>query len=120
MEFIVPALITAGAVAGGQMITQRQAEKAAEKRQKKQIQAAQAAQAKQLGFETLAGEHWETLSKEQMILQSQAHQMNTLVDLISAEQEPAATQILTLPPAKTEAPLDRLNQAIDDLIRGFG
>jgi len=76
-------------------------------------------QAKQLEFETLAGEHWETLSREEMVLQSQAHQMNTLVDLISAEQEPA-TQILTLPPAKTEAPLDRLNQAIDDLIRGFG
>jgi len=114
-----PVIIAAAITTGGVMIAQKQAKDAAEKQQKKQIQAAAAMQAKQLEFETLAGEHWETLSREEMVLQSQAHQMNTLVDLISAEQEPA-TQILTLPPAKTEAPLDRLNQAIDDLIRGFG
>jgi len=106
-------------VVGGTVIAQEQARKSASKQQKKQMQAAKAMQAEQLGFETLAGEHWETLTREQMVLQSQAHQMNTLADLITVEQGPAM-QILTLPPAKTESPLNRLNQAIDDLLRGFG
>lgn len=116
-EIIIPALIAWG----GKEYSRRQAEKAAEKRQKKQVRAATEMQAKQLEFDTLAGEHWDSLSRDQMVLQSQARQMNTLLDLIKTEGEGgSARQVLTLPPAKAPpAPLDRLNQAIDDLIGGF-
>ncbi|RKY11473.1 MAG: hypothetical protein DRP65_04220 [Planctomycetota bacterium] len=102
---------------GGVLISQQQAKKAEEKAQKKQMRAAAEMQAKQQEFETLAGEHWETLNKEQMELQAGAHQMNTLLELIKQEGGPER-QVLTLPPAKVESPAERFNRAVDDLLRG--
>ena len=53
-----------------------------------------------------------------MELQSQAHQMQLLSEIITKEQEQDNTRIIQLPAAKSFSPVERINQAIDDFVRG--
>ena len=87
------------------------------KEAKRQIKAAEKAQAKQFQFETEAGEHWEELNLQQMELQSQSHQIQLLANLIEKQSQPEPA-VFTLPAAKTYSPVDRINQAIDELFKG--
>lgn len=61
-----------------------------------------------------AGEYFE-LSKRQMELQSQQRQIDTLADLITADDQ--GRQVLTLPVAEV-SPLHQLNAAIDRMLKG--
>ena len=107
------AVVIAGAAAGTAVYVTGEQKKAASSAQKK----AEAARRRQMEYETEAGEHWEEINLQQMEMQSQQHQITLLADLIKQKEEPEP-QILTLPPAKTYGALDRINQAIDDLVRG--
>jgi len=98
-------ILAAAIVGGGVAVYQTQEEKKAQKRA--QSKAKEMLQSQQQ-YETEAGEHWEQLGREQMELQSQQHQITLLADIIKKEQDPAP-QAVTLPPAKTYSPVDRIN-----------
>jgi len=67
--------------------------------------------------EKQAGEYYQ-LSAQQMELQSQASQIQTLANLIGQARQPAAPQVFTLPAAKEYSAVERINQAIDKMLRG--
>ena len=105
-----PVVIAAGVAAGAVIYQTETQKKEAQKARKKQ----EAAVAVEYAFQTEAGEHWEELGREQMELQSQQHSIQLLSDIIKKEQEPAP-QVVTLPPAKTYSPIDRINIEIGKL-----
>ncbi|MBA7627352.1 hypothetical protein ES703_34814 [subsurface metagenome] len=94
---------------------QKQARKAAEKiaERKEQLGRQQIA-----AYERQAGEYYE-LTREQMEMQAQASQITTLADLITQrETKPAAQKVVTLPQRVELGPIEQINQAIDQLLRG--
>ncbi len=101
----MPVPVIVAALGAGAIIYQTETQKKEASKQRKSQRSAQASAQK---FETMAGEHWEELNKEQMELQSQQQQIMLLSDIIKKEQEPAP-QVVTLPPAKTYSPIDRIN-----------
>lgn len=115
-------LLLAGASVGTSVYLQKKSESAAKEAQKKAQAAAAAEAAKQRQWveqrELEAGEYFEELTKEQMILQSQEHQLELLTSIINTEQTPEP-QIITLPAAKTQTPLTRINLAIEEFLRGL-
>ena len=107
----MPPLIVAAAITGGAMIySSREERKASEKASKKAAEM----QARQLQYETEAGEHFEELNLKQMEMQSQQHQIQLLTDLISKQDQPQ--QIVTLPAARSYSPVDRINQALEEIL----
>ena len=67
--------------------------------------------------EAKAGEHFEELNKEQMVLQSQQNQIQLLSDILRKRDEPPPRQILTIPAAKSYTAIERINSAIADLFQ---
>lgn len=67
--------------------------------------------------EKQAGEYYQ-LSSQQMEMQAQASQIQTLANLITEARRPAAPQIFTLPAAKEYSAVEQINQAIDKVLRG--
>ena len=107
---VVVALIGAGAVAATTEVQRREASKARS--------VAEAAERKrQQAIELEAGEYVE-LTEKQMKIQALQSQTRTLVELIDIQDGTAAPQIYTLPAAQSTDPLDRINAAIDDFIKG--
>jgi len=116
---LAAAIAPAAAVGVGvySIVQQSRAAKAAEKMQEKAQTAAELQQQREFElYERQAGEHLE-LSKQQMELQAQAGNIMTLTDVLTRERPPAQPQILTLPPAKEYTGVERINQAIDDMLR---
>lgn len=104
--------VTYSAVAGHQesKAAREQAKKEAEKQRKLQEQL--------FNKELEAGEYFEDLQMQQMELQAQSSNINTLANLIASRKEAQpGPQVFTLPAAKTEDPLTRINKAIGELIR---
>jgi len=97
-------------------VESRSQAKAAKSEAKKQRMQQEA----QFGRQLEAGEYYAELSKEQMELQSQMSNINTLANILAERGRPTEPQVVTLPPAKTYKPAERINQAIDDFIKGFG
>jgi len=105
------------------MEQQRREEEAQEEVKRARVAAEEIAKQEILATERRAGEYLE-LSAQQMELQAQQTNISTLADLITggprASPAPApatATQMFTVPPAKTYGAFDQINQAIDDLLR---
>lgn len=67
--------------------------------------------------ELQAGEHWEELNREQMVLQSQQNQIQLLSDILRKQNESLPPQILTVPAAKSYSAVQRINSAIADIFR---
>lgn len=118
MAFLIPVAIAAASAApyvvGGiaaysaiETVTQT---KSAQKEAKKQARA-------QAQREQEAGEYWQELNRQQMELQAQTSQMNLLANIIG-NQPQKQSPVLQLPPAKTYTPIERMNQAIDDWLKG--
>lgn len=105
--WFVIGLFTATAVTAYSAVQQTKAAKEGRKLQEKQLSAA----------ESQAGEYYE-LSEKQMELQSQQSSIDTLAKLIEDKKQSAAPQIFTLPPAREYGTMERMNQAIDDMLRG--
>lgn len=63
--------------------------------------------------ERQAGEYFD-LNREQMAMQARANEIKTLVDVISERGTPAP-KVFTLPPAKTQSPIDKINSVIGQL-----
>lgn len=102
---------------------QRREEEAKEETKRAAIAAEEQAKRELGAVERRAGEYLE-LSAAQMELQAQQANINTLADLLMGRSRaspvpvPApATEMFTVPPAKTYGAFDRINQAIDDLVR---
>ena len=84
-------------------------------REKAKKEASKAAEAAKKQFELQAGEYDE-INKKQMAVNALQSQTANLSKLLIAENSPP--RILTLPSAESTAPLDRINRAIDDWIKG--
>ena len=109
----VAAAPVAGAAAGVYAVVegQRRAKKA-------ESAAEEMAQQQWAATERRAGEHFD-LTTEQMELQAQQANIMTLADVLTSKPKAAAPapQMFTIPPAKSYGAFDRINQAIDDLVR---
>ncbi len=119
-ELIIPALI-GGALAGGaSYLINESNQRAAERTAKKQREAQAAAEKKREAQAASAGEYWNELNREQMLLQSQENQIRLLSDVITSRDRQEPPQVFTLPPAKTYTVTERLNSVIDDYLKGIG
>lgn len=88
---------------------QKKAQAAAEKK------ASKAAEAQRKLLELQAGEYDE-INKKQMAIQAYQGVTQNLSKLLAEQQEPT---VFTLPPTtENPAPLERINKAIDDWIKG--
>ena len=113
--------LTAAGLGVGAYSTIKGAQEAEKAREQMKKQAATAAVQKQQELEFMekqAGEYY-GITRQQMELQAQQSNIKTLVDVISSQKsQPAAPpQVLTLPAAKTYTPIERINQAIGNLLR---
>lgn len=73
---------------------------------------------RQQGFyEMQAGEYYE-LTGQQMELQSQMSTIKTLSTILEERGRPQEPLVVTLPAAKEYSTVDRINQAIDDFVKG--
>lgn len=88
----------------------KKARSAVKKQQAEQIKAVEAR-------ELQAGEYWEEINKEQMVLQSQQNQIQLLSDIINKRNETPPPQIFTIPAAKSYTVTERINSAIADIFR---
>jgi len=108
--------ILAGVAAATTVVSAEVQRKEASKARSAQV-ALEKKRQKQLELE--AGEYV-ALTEKQMKIQAMQSQTKTLVELIDRQDQAAAPQIYTLPTAQKTNPLDRINAAIDDLIKGRG
>ncbi len=105
-------LLIIGTMAGTAAYQADQQRKAQHEAEDKQSKAAAAAKRE---FELQAGEY-DKIEASAMKLQALTSQTQSLVDVINAQNR--TPNVLTLPPAQSTSPIDRINRAIDDFIKG--
>ena len=113
------ALIIAAATTTGAVVYQTQRAKQEASKQRKEVEAQRSKQEEMFQRELEAGEYFEELRAEQMEMQSQSATIKTLSNLIEERRQPTAPQIVTLPAAKEYTPVEKINQAIDEFVRGL-
>lgn len=109
-EAALTAAIMGGSVAGATAVTAEVQRKAASKAQSKAMEEQRKVR------ELEAGEYTE-LTEKQMKIQALTSQTRTLAELIDRE-DGRTPQIYTLPSVQSTNPIDRINAAIDDFIKG--
>lgn len=107
------ALLIAGGVAAGTTIyaVEKQKSEGAKARRK----AEQEKERERKWLEEQAGEYQE-IGERQMAIQAMQAQTRTLADLL--DQDQPAPRILTMPTTQSPDPMQRINRAIDDFVKG--
>jgi len=114
MDPFTAALIVSAIIATGTIMYQTQAAKKTTSRQRKEQEAAAKAQAIQAGQQrAIAGA---PISAEQMKMVMGQREIENLVDKFY-EQDRTEPEIYTLPSAEPTSPYERINLAIEDLLR---
>ncbi len=113
----VAAVAGAGVAVYTAVESKRQAKKARSQAKKQAGMQAELAREQLEQVEWQAGEYYD-ISRKQMELQAQAHNIETLATLIERRSaaKPAA-RVYTLPVAKTYTPAQQINIAIDKLFK---
>jgi len=110
-------LVIGGAATAATTIYSAEVQK---KEAEKAREAVTAAESRRQKLAELEAGEYVALTEKQMKIQAMQSQTKTLVELIDRQDQAAAPQIYTLPAAQKTNPLDRINAAIDDFIKGRG
>jgi len=117
----IPYLIAASVATGVYAVTEssKQASEARSEAKKQALRVEQLRKEEMAVYEKQAGEYYD-LTAEEMELQAQYSQIQTLAALIEQSNQPAAPQIITLPAAKEYTAAETINNAIHKVVKGLG